>query len=45
VFCFEDQSDVGQSPGAADLRATHSKEVGERRLEEIDVLTSVKPDN
>jgi hypothetical protein len=44
VFCFEDQTNIGQSPATADLRASHSKEMGERHLEEIDVLKSVRSD-
>ena len=43
VFCFEDQTNIGQSPATSDLRAS-SKEMGQRHLEEIDVLKSVIPD-
>lgn len=46
VFCFEDQSNVGQSPATANLRASQSKdkEKGGTHLEEIDVLKRVSPD-
>jgi len=44
VFCFEDQSNVGHPPATVDLRNSHSKETGEKRLEEIDVLTRVRRD-
>jgi len=44
VFCFEDQSNVGASPAAAVPMASHSKKTDETRLEEIDVLTRVRPD-